>query len=657
VKLRLPASGIEESPVARGFVWAGFAVAVGALAVYAQDLVLAPLALGVAAIGHLVSHRRRRQRRGVLSQLLILSLMLACLAYFLLDSFAAAFGGQLPQAHFAALLVAVTSFDLKTRRNLHSSLWISLALVYLAAVYAWDYPFGVLAGLWALCLAGFWISSHLRRLDASFAFPRRAVGLLLVGGLGLGVAAFTLLPQPSISPGQPLVISLPSQISFRGEIENPALPLVQFAAAPGDSRVDLHYRGRLGDAVVMYVRSGAPAYWRGLVFDHYENGSWSTSERELQTFPSYVGIRLTPPPEGAVVGTFVQVVRPLRPLGGVIYAAHPVASLYYPAAELRRDSYGAWFAPGSLQPGQTYSAVSYLTDLRPETLRGPSSDLGAGLPPEYLNPGPLSRRARELAGSLAGAGDEYERVMAITHHLQSHYRYSLELGHVPPGRDPVDWFLFDTGVGYCEQFATAATLMLRALGIPARLSTGYSTGSYDPVLDQAVVRERDAHAWVEVHFPGRGWVPVDPSPGFVPLAAARFPNRWAASGLARLVPHLSLGTGGAALGSLGWLGAAPGLLGLLVGLVAALAWGWTRLTGAIGSARPESQVLALYNRLQRRLGRRRRPPETPREYAAAQAGARLEPLLAEVTEAVNQGVYGGRWPSPEELAAWRQRLS
>ncbi|TMG11228.1 MAG: transglutaminase domain-containing protein, partial [Chloroflexi bacterium] len=71
--------------------------------------------------------------------------------------------------------------------------------------------------------------------------------------------------------------------------------------------------------------------------------------------------------------------------------------------------------------------------------------------------------------------------------------------------------------------ATAETLMLRSLGIPARLATGYGTGDYDPLLNQAVVREHDAHAWVEVWFSGHGWVPVDPTPGVAPLAATRFP--------------------------------------------------------------------------------------------------------------------------------------
>src|SRR5207237_145446 len=82
--------------------------------------------------------------------------------------------GVLPQANFAILLVAITSFDLKTRRNCYSSMWISLAILYLAAVYAWDYAFGILLALWALYLAGFWIASHLKRMEAGVRVPARA---------------------------------------------------------------------------------------------------------------------------------------------------------------------------------------------------------------------------------------------------------------------------------------------------------------------------------------------------------------------------------------------------------------------------------------------------------------------------------------------------
>src|SRR5258708_15452209 len=90
----------------------------------------------------------------------------------------------------------------------------------------------------------------------------------LVGALVLGLAAFILIPQPTAFAPTPLVVSLPNFTNFQGELENPALPLVQISGDPSGATnsIDLHFRGRLGDAPVMYVRTGAPPYWRRLGF-------------------------------------------------------------------------------------------------------------------------------------------------------------------------------------------------------------------------------------------------------------------------------------------------------------------------------------------------------------------------------------------------------
>src|SRR3989475_13156715 len=105
---------------------------------------------------------------------------------------------------------------------------------------------------------------------------------------------------------------------------------------------------------------------------------------------------LPPPPHN--LGTFVQTFRVLRPLPSVINAAYPIESLYAPVAALRRDLYGTFHTPDQLRPGQTYSVVSYLPDVSPDSLRGdenptslPSDDLA------YLDAGELSARARLLA--------------------------------------------------------------------------------------------------------------------------------------------------------------------------------------------------------------------------------------------------------------------
>ena len=113
----LPASPVEESLSGRVFVWAGFAVGCVGVGIYGQDYVIPAIGLAIAALGHIVSYRGRSQKRSISGQALVASLVFASMAYFLADSVGAIFGGVMPQANFAILLVAVTSFDLKTRRT------------------------------------------------------------------------------------------------------------------------------------------------------------------------------------------------------------------------------------------------------------------------------------------------------------------------------------------------------------------------------------------------------------------------------------------------------------------------------------------------------------------------------------------------------------
>jgi len=178
------------------------------------------------------------------------------------------------------------------------------------------------------------------------------------------------------------------------------------------------------------------------------------------------------------------------------------------------------------------------------------------------------------------------------------------------------------------------------------------------------VREHDAHAWVEVWFENHGWVPFDPTPGVSGLAATQFPNHWAASGIARLIPHLSIGAPTAVLGSLGALAVVPPAV--VIALLVTLLWAWVRTwrrRAAVARRAPpgESELLRLYDRVQRRLGRRRAPPETPIEYIRAPLPHPLplgeRGLLEELTDAVNEGAYAGRWPDPARVRELSKRLS
>lgn len=134
-------------------------------------------------------------------------------------------------------------------------------------------------------------------------------------------------------------------------------------------------------------------------------------------------------------------------------------------------------------------------------------------------PGSLPSRVSNLAGqiiSAAGADNRYNKVKAIEQYLRSHYPYSLDNTSVPPEKvDFVDHFLFTQKSGYCNHFSTAMVVMLRTQGIPARWVKGFAPGEADSNRpDTYTVRMKDAHAWVEVYFPGAGWISFDPTPSY-----------------------------------------------------------------------------------------------------------------------------------------------
>ncbi|HEX7247446.1 MAG TPA: transglutaminase domain-containing protein, partial [Actinomycetota bacterium] len=119
------------------------------------------------------------------------------------------------------------------------------------------------------------------------------------------------------------------------------------------------------------------------------------------------------------------------------------------------------------------------------------------------------------------------RVLAVQSWLRANTRYDLDVARDPPGVDAVDHFLFETRRGYCEQIATSMAVLLRSLGIPTRLVTGYGPGERNPLTGYLEVKQSDAHAWLEVFYPGIGWVQYDPTFG-VPHAAPGVASRFMA---------------------------------------------------------------------------------------------------------------------------------
>src|SRR5690606_24743356 len=166
-------------------------------------------------------------------------------------------------------------------------------------------------------------------------------------------------------------------------------------------------------------------------------------------------------------------------------------------------------------PGARYEATSRLVTASPAELRA----AGGEAVPElilsrYTNlPEELPQRVRDLAQEVAGSHDNpYDRARALESFLRQ-YPYSLEVSSPPPGRDPVDYFLFDLQTGYCDYYASAMAVMARSLGLPARLATGYLAQPADENGIQTIY-QINAHAWPEIYFAGFGWVEFEPTTPF-----------------------------------------------------------------------------------------------------------------------------------------------
>ena len=122
------------------------------------------------------------------------------------------------------------------------------------------------------------------------------------------------------------------------------------------------------------------------------------------------------------------------------------------------------------------------------------------------------QRVKDLAAQLTrGQRDPYDIATTMERYLRATYGYATVVNNPPTNRDVTDYFLFDAKAGYCEYFATAMTVLLRAESIPARVLTGYLPGARQPD-GRFLSRESQAHAWVEVYFPQYGWITFDPTP-------------------------------------------------------------------------------------------------------------------------------------------------
>lgn len=250
--------------------------------------------------------------------------------------------------------------------------------------------------------------------------------------------------------------------------------------------------------------SEQPTYWRTGVYDRYTGSEWLRSGQESE----FDG-RLTPPP--GEYETVEQTVRAESPLGTIPAAAQPLSLEGDPIEDATVSSHGQPHPESTIHDGGEYTVQSAVVDPPSDELETAGTDYPEEIEAHYLQQPESTSSAfeRRTAEITADAETPYETAITVEQYLRESYEYSLEVDQ--PDGDVAEAFLLEMDEGYCVYFGTTMVQMLRSEDVPARYVTGYTSGE-EIDDDTYVVRGLDAHAWVEVYFPGHGWVPFEPTP-------------------------------------------------------------------------------------------------------------------------------------------------
>ena len=350
------------------------------------------------------------------------------------------------------------------------------------------------------------------------ALGATSVGIAF-GSLVIGAVIFLILPR--ISGGymsglnlQPTMISGFSddvELGEIGEIKKSSMVIMRVTVDGG-------------------LLAANDVHWRGVALTRFDGKRWYNEPHEPTTLTSPLDggwFRINNEDGSARVGKQIRYKVLLEPIGStaLFFASEPERVRGRFMDDMNRSPYGQRHAylledfTGSIfNPYHNYARLEYEASSvlpRPPAaaVREAGTDYPLSIRDTYLQLPALDSRIPDLAREItARESNPYDKARAIEDYLRSHYGYTLDLTGPAQGGDPLAYFLFQRRAGHCEYFASAMTVMLRTLDIPARYINGFQTGEYNDVAGDFVVRASDAHSWVEAYFPGFGWLTFDPTP-------------------------------------------------------------------------------------------------------------------------------------------------
>ena len=444
------------------------------------------------------------------------------LVYAVLDLALLAESFMAAMVHLLLFLLAYKLYNARNHRDLLDIFLLTFLMLVSACLLTTS--FGFLLVFCLYMILGVWgsILFHLRR-EADLAIPERSREALATPGLvtpgfmcsSLGVAVASLI----------LTLVIFFLIPRLGRTFLPLRGEFGTLSTGFNDRVELGIYGAIQNDPTIVMRVSFPEEvvaperlpglrWRGVAFDHFDGRTWALADA---TRAQVRRVRDGHYPVAAhVIGApFLSYEVLLEPIGTeVLFGLPRITAIQGQLPGLAVDAGDGLALPRPPNSQIRYLAISQPERVREASLRRPvrAADYPPRIREVYLQVPAISPRVRGLAQDLAaGARTPLEIARRVEAYLIDNLRYSLDLGR-ETDLDPLDEFLFERKTGNCEYFAAAMAVLLRAAAVPARVVNGFQRGEWNDVGRYFAVRQRDAHSWVEVFFPGAGWLTFDPSP-------------------------------------------------------------------------------------------------------------------------------------------------
>lgn len=644
-----------------------YMAALGLSAASLVESMEAPFVVAAGAVAAVSLFFNLKKRRAI-PALVWNILAAAVFAFFVIDYLSISESLIVSASRFLTVLLALKLFDLnKTRDYLTAYSLVFFQILAAAAstvspVFLLILSLFVIGGIWAMMILNM-KKDYQENSGREVEIPTVVFGMpfffsiiiISIFSIIITFALFFIIPRMGVGFFERKTVNAIKVTGFSDQVDLGAIgPVKQ------DSTIVMRVAVKDKEAGKRLI------YFRGNTLDKYDGSSWRKTARGQKL--------LRKGPDGIFslglsYGELVEQSILLEPLDtGVLFAASYPVYIEGAFPAIYADPTGSISLPSPPYSRIEYKAWSSTSPLKRETSGPEYSDAS------YLDGSQEGRRIKSLAYELTkGIAGAEEKARALEAYLKTNFAYSLNPKR-KEGLSPIEDFLFDSKEGYCEHYAASMALMLRASGVQSRIVTGFIQGEWNSLGNYTIVRQQDAHTWVEAYMEGRGWLALDPTPaaGVTPYRPSslslyldlmrfrwnRYIIQFSSSDQRKIAQSMDRNASGLFKELRTRLKGAAERIGFdyalyllaAMALAAVLIFLWQRSADGKPVKTPPYYLEML--KLLRWKGVSKRPDETPGEFALRTKN----PMVGELTDVYHAERYGGKALKESDLAAVKKYL-